>query len=61
MSLGDKDENELLIRGFDGPSEDKNITNTGFYLKKFVSTSSDAGLSAVKASNYWPIFRYAEI
>lgn len=33
MSLGDKDENELLIRGFDGPSEDKNITNTGFYLK----------------------------
>lgn len=61
MSNGEKDSDGRLIRGFDGPSEDKNITNTGFYIKKFISTNTSAGLLSTKAANYWPIFRYAEI
>lgn len=59
--LGDKDANGNLIVGQDGPSNDKNITNTGFYIKKFISTESGAGLTTSQATNYWPIFRYAEI
>ncbi|MCG8309789.1 MAG: RagB/SusD family nutrient uptake outer membrane protein [Cytophagales bacterium] len=61
LALGAQDEQGRLLRGFDGPSTDKNITNTGFYIKKFVSTEPDAGLQNIQATNYWPIFRYAEI
>ncbi|MCL3779722.1 RagB/SusD family nutrient uptake outer membrane protein [Prolixibacteraceae bacterium JC049] len=60
-TLGEKDGEGRLILGLDGPSNDKNITNTGFYIKKFISTESGAGLITTQATNYWPIFRYAEI
>lgn len=61
MNVGDIDLEGRLIRGLDGPSEDKNITNTGFYMKKFISSKNEAGTLSMKADNYWPIFRYAEI
>ncbi len=61
MSLGQVDENGMRLLGSDGPSNDKNITNTGFYIKKFISTDPSAGLQDTKATNFWSVFRYAEI
>ena len=61
VDVGSRDEAGRLLVGFDGPSTERNITNTGFYIKKFLSTEPGANLQTVQASNPWPIFRHAEI
>ena len=61
MSLGETDQLYRPVIGLDGPLNDKNVTNTGFYIKKFISTEPGAGLVTKQATNYWPIFRYSEI
>jgi len=61
-TLGQVDANNRLITGWDGPSENLQwVSNTGFYLKKFVSTAAGAGQRSTMADNWWPVFRYSEI
>ncbi|MEN7548014.1 RagB/SusD family nutrient uptake outer membrane protein [Rapidithrix thailandica] len=59
--LGAKDEEGNLLLGWDGPNNNVNITNTGFYLRKFVSDDPGAGQRSTLADNWWPVFRYGEV
>lgn len=48
--------------GFDGPQNDAmDVSNTGFYIRKFVSDASAASTRGTSASNWWPWFRLGEI
>ena len=60
-SLGSRDDDGNIITGFDGPSSDINISNTGFYMRKFVSEAPGAGSRTNLADNWWAVFRYAEV
>lgn len=48
--------------GFDGPRDnDQYVSNTGFYLRKFVSENPQDGVRPSLASNWHPWFRLGEI
>lgn len=67
--LGKQLENELgkeyaggLWTGFDGPLIDaQDVSNTGFYIRKFVSDAPAASTRGTSAANWWPWFRLGEI
>src|SRR5690606_9184063 len=47
--------------GFNGPQDNgREISNTGFYLRKMVSEASGASLRG-NSENWWPWFRLGEI
>lgn len=48
--------------GFDGPKNDaQDVSNTGFYIRKFVSDAPAASTRGTSAANWWPWFRMGEI
>lgn len=48
--------------GFDGPKDSEQfVSNTGFYIRKFVSDASQASTRGTSAENWWPWFRLGEI
>lgn len=48
--------------GFDGPKDDAmDVSNTGFYIRKFVSDAPAASTRGTSAANWWPWFRLGEI
>jgi hypothetical protein len=48
--------------GFDGPKDDAvDVSNTGFYIRKFVSDAPAASTRGTSATNWWPWFRLGEI
>jgi hypothetical protein len=50
------------LTGFDGPRDnDQYVSNTGFYLRKFVSENPQDGVRPSLASNWWAWFRLGEI
>lgn len=50
------------LTGFDGPRDnDQYVSNTGFYLRKFVSENPQDGVRPSLASNWWSWFRLGEI
>lgn len=49
------------VIGFDGPTNQINVTNSGFYIRKFISTTPGSGARSSLADNWWPLFRYAEV
>ncbi|WP_207534358.1 RagB/SusD family nutrient uptake outer membrane protein [Desertivirga arenae] len=50
------------LTGFDGPRDnDQYVSNTGFYIRKFVSENPQDGVRPSLASNWWPWFRVGEI
>lgn len=56
------EEDGKKLTGFDGPRDnDQYVSNTGFYLRKFVSEDPQNGVRPTLASNWWPWFRLAEI
>ena len=61
--LGDIDTDyNLPSTGFDGPQNDAvDVSNTGFYIRKFVSDASAASTRGTSAANWWPWFRLGEI
>ncbi|MDN5213744.1 RagB/SusD family nutrient uptake outer membrane protein [Fulvivirgaceae bacterium BMA12] len=59
--LGDRDADNNIITGQDGPADEASVTNTGFYMKKFVSEAPGAGSRTILADNWWPVYRYAEV
>ncbi len=59
--LGDRDTDNNIITGQDGPADEASVTNTGFYIKKFVSEAPGAGSRTILADNWWAVYRYAEI
>lgn len=51
-----------LWTGFDGPLYDaQDVSNTGFYIRKFVSDAPAASTRGTSAANWWPWFRLGEI
>lgn len=60
--LGKNYEDGQVWTGFDGPKDDAmDVSNTGFYIRKFVSDASAASTRGTSASNWWPWFRLGEI
>lgn len=60
--LGSTYEDGKKLTGFDGPRDnDQYVSNTGFYLRKFVSENPQDGVRPSLASNWWPWFRLGEI
>lgn len=50
------------LTGFDGPKDnDQYVSNTGFYIRKFVSENPQDGVRPSLASNWYPWFRLGEI
>ncbi|SFW60730.1 Starch-binding associating with outer membrane [Sinomicrobium oceani] len=61
-NLGGLYEDAALWTGFDGPQDNAQfVTNTGFYMRKFVSEASGASTRGVSAQNWWPWFRMGEL
>ncbi|WP_442588417.1 RagB/SusD family nutrient uptake outer membrane protein [Pedobacter sp. AW31-3R] len=60
--LGKNYDDNQVWTGFDGPRNDAtDVSNTGFYLRKFVSDASAASARGTAAVNWWPWFRLGEI
>lgn len=60
--LGKNYETGGLWTGFDGPLYDaQDVSNTGFYIRKFVSDAPAASTRGTSAANWWPWFRLGEI
>lgn len=61
-NLGSTHDDGGILTGFDGPrNDDQYVSNTGFYLRKFVSESPQDGVRPSLASNWWTWFRLGEI
>ncbi|MDO5607201.1 MAG: RagB/SusD family nutrient uptake outer membrane protein [Capnocytophaga sp.] len=55
-------EDNGVLTGFDGPrNDDQYVSNTGFYIRKFVSENPQDGVRPSLASNWWVWFRLGEI
>ncbi|WP_417885496.1 RagB/SusD family nutrient uptake outer membrane protein [Zunongwangia sp.] len=51
-----------LWTGADGPQDNAQfVSNTGFYIRKFLSDASGASTRGVASENWWPWFRLGEI
>lgn len=60
--LGDQYTDGGVWTGGDGPSDgDSDVSNTGFYIRKFVSNAPAASTRGTSAANWWPWFRMGEI
>ncbi|WP_437920387.1 RagB/SusD family nutrient uptake outer membrane protein [Sphingobacterium sp. LRF_L2] len=60
--LGKNYSGDILWTGFDGPRDNaQDVSNTGFYIRKFVSDASAASTRGTSAENWWPYFRMGEI
>ena len=60
--LGKNYTDGLVWTGFDGPKNDAtDVSNTGFYIRKFVSDAPAASTRGTSAANWWPWFRLGEI
>lgn len=61
-NLGDRYTDNNLWTGFDGPKDNAaDVSNTGFYIRKFVSDAPAASTRGTSAENWWPWFRLGEI
>ena len=61
-TLGAKDEQGNLIVGLDGPHPSEfHVTNTGFYLRKYVDSRPGAGQRGQGTDMWWVRYRYAEV
>jgi len=60
--LGKNYTDGAIWTGFDGPKDDAtDVSNTGFYIRKFVSDAPAASTRGTSAANWWPWFRLGEI
>ncbi|MEJ7830464.1 MAG: RagB/SusD family nutrient uptake outer membrane protein [Segetibacter sp.] len=51
-----------LLTGQDGPSRTTTfVSNTGFYLRKYIDAAPGASTSAVQSDTWWIVFRIGEI
>ncbi|GLB53884.1 membrane protein [Neptunitalea chrysea] len=61
-NLGDYYTDGDILTGFDGPKDNEpDVSNTGFYIRKFVSEESGASTRVTSADNWWPYYRLGEI
>ncbi|UBZ10902.1 RagB/SusD family nutrient uptake outer membrane protein [Leeuwenhoekiella palythoae] len=62
QELGSTYDDGGLFTGADGPQDNAQfVSNTGFYMRKFLSDASGASLRGVASQNWWPWFRLGEI
>ena len=59
--LGDVDINGLPILGLDGPGNFPYISNTGFYLHKYVEETSGSAIDAQSGKMWWVWYRMGEV
>jgi len=51
-----------LLTGLDGPHRTTTfVSNTGFYLRKYVDAAAGASTSAIQSDTWWVLFRLGEI
>lgn len=61
-TLGSNYDDGQTWTGLDGPKDNTpDVSNTGFYIRKFVSEAAGASARGVSATNWWPWFRLGEI
>ncbi|RGN31468.1 RagB/SusD family nutrient uptake outer membrane protein [Bacteroides oleiciplenus] len=61
-TLGSNYEDGKTWTGLDGPKDNApDVSNTGFYIRKFVSEASAASSRGTGCENWWPWFRLGEI
>lgn len=62
QDLGSNYEDGELWTGFDGPQNNVQfVSNTGFYMRKFLSDAPAASTRGTASENWWPWFRLGEI
>lgn len=59
--LGSEYEDGDLLTGAAGPSNIADVSNTGFYLRKYVSDKPGASTRGIRSENWWIYFRLGEI
>lgn len=59
--LGSEYEDGGLLTGAAGPSNIADVSNTGFYLRKYVSDKPGASTRGIRSENWWIYFRLGEI
>lgn len=51
-----------LLTGLDGPSRNTTfVSNTGFYLRKYIDATPGASTSSIQSDTWWVLFRLGEI
>ncbi len=51
-----------LLTGLDGPSRTTTfVSNTGFYLRKYIDGTAGASTSALQSDTWWIVFRLGEV
>lgn len=51
-----------LLTGLDGPNRTTTfVSNTGFYLRKYIDATAGASTSALQSETWWIVFRLGEI
>lgn len=61
-TLGSNYEDGKVWTGFDGPKDNApDVSNTGFYLRKFISEAPGASSRGTSSDNWWPWYRLGEI
>ncbi len=60
--LGKQYDDGGILTGTAGPHRSmQEVTNTGFYFRKFVSAGAGASTRGIRSDNWWPWFRLGEI
>lgn len=61
-SLGSEYEDGGVLTGLDGPSKTNiDVSNTGFYVRKFISTQPNSGNRGQGSGVWWVRYRYGEV
>lgn len=61
-SLGSTYEDGGVLTGLDGPSKTNiDVSNSGFYVRKFISTEPNSGNRGQGSGVWWVRYRYAEV
>ena len=51
-----------LLTGLDGPSRNTTfVSNTGFYLRKYIDATPGASTSSIQSDTWWVLFRLGEV
>jgi hypothetical protein len=59
--LGTRDTQGILVLGLDGPANFGYISNTGFYIHKFLDEKSGSGVSYLTGTMWWVWYRMGEV
>jgi hypothetical protein len=60
--LGSTHSDGKLLTGIDGPHRTTTfVSNTGFYMRKYIDATAGASASGIQSDTWWVLFRLSEI